>query len=87
MTLRCDGLAWLRVAFPFELLLGMKQLGEIDRRIPVFKQLGGCYPERIDGGKCRRHAGCGVGADRPRKFINARAIDLEGDRRVGSLCH
>src|SRR5213593_4708031 len=67
---------------PLELLLGVQEAGEIDRRVFVAEELRRGRPERVDGGERRRHAVRRVGADGARKRVDTLALDLEAHRRI-----
>jgi hypothetical protein len=64
---------------PFEFLFSVKELGEIDCRLWILKELWRGRSERVGAGECRWDAGGGVGADRSRKRSGALRFDLERD--------
>ena len=72
------------MARPRELLLRVKQPGEIHGGIGIAKKLRSCNSERVNGGEGGRHAGGRIRTDRPGKLRSSLSAYLEADRRVGS---
>ena len=72
------------MAGPSELLLRMKQPGEIHGGIGIAEELWSRNSERVNGGKGGRHAGGRIRTDRPGKLRGSLSAYLKADRRVGS---
>jgi hypothetical protein len=72
------------VANPRELLLGVKQPGEINRGFRVTEKLRCGGAQRVDSREGWRHPCRGVSPDRVGKCSGTLGVDLESDRRVGS---
>src|SRR5258708_38242575 len=71
------------MARPRELLLGVKQPGEIHRGIGIAEKLWSCNSERVNGGEGGRHAGGRIRTDRSSKLRGSLSAYLKADRRGG----